>query len=78
MSNSGIDANGIIEIVEIGLVVFGILGIAGIKLISYLEKRKLNQAQMEIIRNQSVFNNNIPLRETELSESQINGYHSNI
>lgn len=78
MSNSGIDANNIIEIVEIGLVVFGILGIAGIKLISYLEKRKLNRAQLEIIRNQSVFNNSIPLRETELSDSQINGYHSNI
>ena len=78
MSNSGIDANNIIEIVEIGLVVFGILGIAGIKLISYLEKRKLNRAQLEIIRNQSVFNNDIPLKETELSDSQINGYHSNI
>lgn len=78
MSNSEIDANNIIEIVEIGLVVFGILGIAGIKLISYLEKRKLNRAQLEIIRNQSVFNNNIPLKETELSDSQINGYHSNI
>lgn len=78
MSNSEIDTNGIIEIVEIGLVVLGILGIAGIKLISYLEKRKLNRAQLEIIRNQSVFNNNIPLKETELSDSQINGYHSNI
>lgn len=78
MSNSVINVNNIIEIVEIGLVVLGILGIAGIKLISYLEKRKLNQAQLEIIRNQSVFNNSIPLRETEVSDSQINGYHSNI
>lgn len=78
MSNSEININNIIEMVEIGLVVIGILGIAGIKLISYLEKRKLNKAQLEIIRNQSIFNNNIPLREAEISESQINGYHTNI
>ena len=78
MTNSDIDVNNIIEMVEIGLVVLGILGIAGIKLISYLEKRKLNRAQLEIIRNQSIFNNSIPLRETEMSDSQINGYHSNM
>lgn len=78
MTNSGIDTNSIIELVEIGLVVFGILGIAGIKLISYLEKRKLNRAQLEIIKNQSIFNNSIPLRETDITDSQINGYHSNI
>lgn len=71
--DSKIDFNNIIEMCEIGLVVIGLLGIATIKLISFLEKRKLNKAQLEIIRNQSIFNNEIPL-----NDSQINGYHTNI
>lgn len=71
--DSKIDFNNIIEMCEIGLVVIGLLGIATIKLISFLEKRKLNKAQLEVIRNQSIFNNEIPL-----NDSQINGYHTNI
>lgn len=71
--DSKIDFNNIIEMCEIGLVVIGLLGIATIKLISFLEKRKLNKAQLEIIRNQSIFNNEIPL-----NDSQTNGYHTNI
>lgn len=74
MSNdSEININNIIEMCEIGFIVLGMLGIAVIKFISYLEKRKLNRAQLELIRNQSVFNNEIPL-----NESSINGYHTNI
>ena len=73
MSENGININNVIELCEIGLVVLGLLGIATIKLISFLEKRKLNKAQLEIIRSQSIFNNEI-----ELNESQVNGYHTNI
>lgn len=70
---SKINFNNIIEMCEIGLVVIGLLGIATIKLVSFLEKRKVNRAQLEIIRNQSIFNNEIPL-----NESQVNGYHTNM
>lgn len=73
MSENGININNVIELCEIGLVVLGLLGIATIKLISFLEKRKINKAQLEIIRSQSIFNNEI-----ELNESQTNGYHTNI
>lgn len=73
MSENGININNVIELCEIGLVVLGLLGIATIKLISFLEKRKLNKAQLEIIRSQSIFNNEI-----ELNESQANGYHTNM
>ena len=68
-----VDVNNIIELVEIGMVAIGLIGLATIKVISFLEKRKINKAKLEILRNQSLYNNNIPLK-SELDSSELNIY----
>ena len=56
------DINKIVELVESGIIGLGLIALAVIKLISFLERRKVNKAQIDLLRSQSAFNNMIPTR----------------
>ena len=74
--NSSLDLDKLIELIESGIIGIGLIALAIIKLISFLEKRKTNRAQIELMRSQAAFNNMIPVRcEIEsLDESGNNSY----
>lgn len=74
--DSGLDLDKIIDLIESGIIGLGLIALAIIKLISFLEKRKTNKAQIELMRSQSAFNNMIPVRcEIEsIDDTENNSY----